>query len=79
MDIGAVKVTQKDIERVLAKAAPAQAAGFTGDACQIYSQARPLIEVAIGILNAIYPKAAVALAAVVAIMDKLCGQPSSSK
>ena len=73
MDIKSVQITQQDIDRVLAKAAPAEAAGFAGDACSIYKQAKPLIDIAIKILSFAYPPAATALAALEAIMDKACG------
>ena len=72
MDLSKVKITQKDIDRVLAEATPATPAGFTGDACKAYGEARPFIQVAIGILTALYPPGSTALAAVVAVMDQAC-------
>jgi hypothetical protein len=72
MDISQVKIAQKDIDVVLARATPAQAASFVGDACTVYKQARPFIETAITILKIFYPPASTALAALVAILDKVC-------
>ncbi len=72
MDISKVKITQKDIDLILAKAVPAQPAGIVGDACSVYSTARPLLETAIAILRCVYPPASTALATVLAIMDKVC-------
>ena len=72
MEIHSVKITQQDIDRILAKATPAQPAGFTGDVCETYAGIRPLIETAIGILKYLLPPAAIALATAVAILDKCC-------
>jgi hypothetical protein len=72
MDLAKVKITHKDIERVLAEANPAVPAAFAGDACKAYADARPYIQVAIAILTALYPPGSSALAAIVAIMDQAC-------
>jgi hypothetical protein len=73
MDINSVQITQRDIDRVLAQAAPADAAGFTGDACSIFRQAKPILVIAIGILKFVYPPGAAALSAAVAILEQACG------
>ena len=73
MDIKSVQVTQQDIDRVLAAAAPAQPAGIVGDACGVFNQVKPYLQIAITILTVFYPAGAKAVAAVIAIMDKACG------
>lgn len=77
MDIHSVRIEQKDIDRVLARAAPAEPAGLVGDACQVYRTARPTLEIAITLLTTLYPRGARALAAVVAIVDVACGGPAA--
>lgn len=72
MDIHDVKISKKDIDRATAMATPAQAASFTGDACEIYRTAKPLLQVAVSILKVLYPPASSAIVAVIAIMDKVC-------
>lgn len=72
MDIHAIKITQKDLERVSAEIAPAETAGFVGDACTIYTEARPVLLVAGTVLKFVYPAASEAITAVVAILDASC-------
>ena len=76
MDLQGVKITKADVDRILKEARPARPAGFTGDACKVYSKARPLILTAVAILSFVYPPAATAIASLVAIMDKACEKES---
>jgi hypothetical protein len=72
MDIHTVKVSQQEIDTELERAKAAAAASFSGDACEVYRQARPALEVAIPILGLLYPPAAAAVAALKVILDKAC-------
>jgi hypothetical protein len=72
MDLAHVKIRKQDIEVILAEARPGRPASFTGDACTVYTKARPFLVTAVAILNAVYPPAASAVAALMAIMDQAC-------
>ena len=72
MDIHNITITQNDIQRVLAEARPAAAAGANLDPCALYQEARPILKIAITILGVTYPPASSALATAIAILDKLC-------
>ena len=72
MDMHNVKITQQDIQRVLAEANPKAPAGVAADACTTYKEARPLLKVAISVLSFAYPPASTALATAVAILDQAC-------
>jgi hypothetical protein len=67
-----VKITQQDLERILAEANPAQAASFVGDGCQVYHENRHYILAGISVLSAIYPVAASAIGAMAALIEKAC-------
>jgi hypothetical protein len=72
MDIHKIKITQKEIDRIVAQASPAQPSAFAGDACAAYGEARPFLQTGIAILNFVYPPAASAIAAAMVILDKAC-------
>jgi len=72
MNIKNVKITKKDIAFILAEAKPGEPASFAGDACSVYSQSRPFLLTGVAILNFVYPPAAAAVAALMAIMDQAC-------
>jgi hypothetical protein len=72
MDIASIKITQKDIDRVLAESKPGKATAFTGDVCSVYKDIRPILIVAQGVTSFVFPPASTAIAAAVAIIDKLC-------
>ncbi len=72
MDIHKVKITQKDIQRVLDEAKPAAPAGVADDVCGVYKEARPLLKIAITVLGVLYPPASTAIATVIAILDQAC-------
>lgn len=74
MNIKNVKITKKDIAFILAEAKPGEPASFAGDACSVYSQSRPFLLTGVAILNFVYPPAAAAVAALMAIMDQACKQ-----
>jgi hypothetical protein len=72
MDIHSIKITKKDVERASAKVIAATPASFSGDACDVFKKARPLLEIAIAVLSFTVPPASAAISAVVAILDKAC-------
>lgn len=80
MDIHKISITQHVVERVLTEAksmhersAPMTAGAVAGDVCRIYNEVKPVVQGVIAILGWVVPPAAtVALAALVAIMDKVC-------
>ena len=73
MDVHSVSITQKDIDLVAAEVSPALAAGVTiGDACTVYKAARPILMIAITILQIFYKPGALAVTSVVAILDTAC-------
>jgi hypothetical protein len=72
MDIHTIKVSQQEIDTELKRATAASPASFTGDACEVYRQARPALEVAMPILGLLFPPAAAAVAALKVILDKAC-------
>ena len=72
MELKNIHVSQADIDDILQEATPGTAASFTGDACSVFHQARPTLLTATAILSFIYPPAATAIGALVAILDKAC-------
>lgn len=76
MDVHAVKITERDIERIKAEVSPAQPAGVVGDFCAIYANGRQWILPAIAILQVFLPPAAGVLTALVAGLDAACKEPA---
>ena len=77
MDIKGLTISEDDVKRVIAEAMPVEAAGVGDTACEVYNKGRTSILVGMSILNFIHPPSAGAIAAAVAILDKLCTQTSS--
>ncbi len=73
MDIHSIKIYPQEIETELQRVKQAVSpAGVVDDACEVYKQAKPALEVAVALLSVFYPPAAVAVAAVKVILDKAC-------
>jgi hypothetical protein len=73
MDIHSIKINRQEIQTELDRVkSPAAPAGVVDDACAVYRQARPALEVAMVILGGLYPPAAAAVAAAKVILDKVC-------
>jgi hypothetical protein len=72
MDVHAVSITPRDLERIKAEVSPAEPAGVVGDFCNIYIDGRHWILAAIAVLQFLLPQAASVLLAVVAGLDAAC-------
>ena len=73
MNIKDLVISEQEIQNVLNEAVTGTAASLgKGNACSLFHKSRPLILTGVAILNFIYPPAAGAISAIVAIMDKAC-------
>ena len=76
MDVHSVRIQQADIDRVKAELDPAVATAVAlptlGDACTIYKTARPILMIAVTVLQVVYKPGAEAITAAVAILDAAC-------
>jgi hypothetical protein len=79
MDLRNITITQEEIDAVLSEALPASPASFSEDATSLYWTSRPLVLTAVAILHFVYPPAAGAIQALVAILDKACKEEKNSK
>lgn len=72
MDIKNIKISEKDIEAIMAEAEPVSPAAFQEDACSHYLEKRHFAVAAISLLAPGSPDIAAVLGAMIAILDKAC-------
>jgi hypothetical protein len=76
MDLKNIKISEKEVQSILGLIENEQSTvtrkQFTGNACEIYINNRPIIIQTIATLSIENPKATSAIATLVAIMDKAC-------
>ena len=72
MDIRSVRVSQEEIDIVLARTMPAAPAVATADPCTLYRNNRHYLQIALALLSVWFPPGAAALAAMIAIIEKAC-------
>ena len=70
--ISEITISQEDIDDILRQAIPGEAASFTGNACTFFKKSKTLLLTGVAILHFVYPPAAGAVQALIAIMEKAC-------